>query len=148
MSITACSLLALSMMWGVAIAQQKSAGGGDEAALKALEEKWADANLKGDAVALDAILGDRFIFTSSTGKVEGKAEMLSELRSGDVKYQVSKVDDIKVVVYGDAAVVSGRWTGRVLEKGKTIDATERYTGTYVRQSGQWRCVAAQSTAIK
>ena len=147
MKITACSVLGLLMVWGGAIAQQKSAGG-DEAALKALEEKWDTANLKGDTATLSAIFVDTFISTSNEGKARNKAEILAQLKSGEVKYETSKVDDMKVFVYGDAAVVNGRWTGRVLEKGKTIDTTERYTGTYVRQSGQWRCVAAQSTTIK
>jgi ketosteroid isomerase-like protein len=136
------------MLWGGAIAQQKQAAGGDEAALKAVEEKWDAANLKGDAAALGAIFADTFISTSSEGKVRTRAEMLAQLKSGEIKYQTSKVDDMKVFVYGDAAVVNGRWKAKFVEKGKTVDATERFTDTYIRQNGQWRCVASQGSTIK
>ena len=147
MKIAACSVLGLLMAWGGAFAQQKSAGG-DEAALKALEEKWDTANLKGDTATLSAIFVDTFISTSSEGKVRTKAEILAQLKSGEVKYEISKVDDMKVFVYGDAAVVNGRWKAKFVEKGKLVDTSERFTDTYIRQSGQWRCVASQGSTIK
>ncbi len=145
--IIACSVLGLLMVWGGAIAQQKSVGG-DEAALKALEEKWDTANLKGDTATLSAIFVDTFISTSSEGKVRTKAEILAQLKSGEIKYETSKVDDMKVFVYGDTAVVNGRWKAKFVEKGKPVDTTERFTDTYIRQNGQWRCVASQGSTIK
>ena len=148
MRITIAGVLGLLLLCGGAIAQQKPAAGGEEATLKAIEEKWDAANLKGDAVALGAIFADTFISTSSEGQVRTKAEMLAQVKSGEMKYQISKVDDMKVFVYGDAAVVNGRWKGKFVEKGKTVDTTERFTDTYVRQGGQWRCVASQGSTIK
>ena len=143
----ACSIVGLLMVFGIAAAQQRSAGG-DEAALKALEEKWDAATLKGDTAALDAIFADRFISTTPEGKVRTKAELLAQLKSGDIKYESAKTDDLKIFVYGDAAVVNGRWKGKFVEKGKTVDATERFTDSFVRQNGQWRCVASHASTIK
>ena len=108
MRITVAWVLGFLMLWGSAIAQDKLAVGGAEAALKAIEEKWDAANLKGDAAALGAIFADTFISTSSEGKVRTRAEMLAQVKSGEMKYQTSKVDDMKIFVYGDAAVVNGR----------------------------------------
>ncbi|MCU1335900.1 MAG: hypothetical protein JWO19_1481 [Bryobacterales bacterium] len=147
MRITACSFLGLLMVWAGAFAQQKS-GGGDEAALKAIEEKWDAANMKGDTATLAAILVDTFISTSSEGKTRTKPEVLAQMKSGEIKYETSKVDDMKVYVYGDAAVVNGRWKAKFVEKGKPVDTTERFTDTYVRQNGQWKCVASQGSTIK
>lgn len=127
------------------MAQSKAA---DEAALKALEEKWDAANLKGDVAALGAIFADTFVSTSTEGKVKTKAEILAELKSGEVKYLAAKTDDMKVFVYGDTGVVNGRWKGKFVEKGKTAEVVERYTDTFVRQNGQWRCVASHSSIIK
>jgi len=50
--------------------------------------------------------------------------------------------------YGDAAVVNGRWKIKFVEKGRTVDATDRFTDTYIRQNGQWRCVASQGSTIE
>lgn len=133
------------MLCGSAMTQPKAA---DEAALKALEEKWDAAGMKGDTAALGAILADTFINTSAEGKVRAKAEVLAEMKSGDIKYQNSKVDDMKVYVYGDTGVVSGRWKGKFVLKGKTVDTVERFTDTYIRLNGQWRCVASHGSTIK
>ena len=140
------AVLGLLMIYGGAMAQQKAAS--DEAALKALEGKWDAANLKGDAATLGTILADSFITTSSEGKVQTKAEIVAALRSGDTKYQTSKGEDMKVYLYGDTGVVSVRWTGKFVEKGKNVDTVERYTDTWVRQNGQWRCVASHGSTIK
>ena len=104
--------------------------------------------MKGDSAALGAILADTFISTSTEGKVRAKAELLAEMKSGDIKYQNAKVDDMKVYLYGDTGIVSGRWKGKFVQKGKTVDTVERFTDTFIRQNGQWRCVASQASTIK
>lgn len=144
MRIIAAFVLSLSLVCAGAFAQQKS----DEAALKALEEKWDAANLKGDGAAMGSILADRFITTNSDGKTRTKAEVLAQLKSGETKYQTSKVEDMKVYLYGDAAIVSGRWKGKFTEKGKQLEINERFTDTYIRERGQWRCVASHGSTIK
>lgn len=149
MRTAAYSVLGLFMLSSVVTAQPKPAASADETALRAIEEKWDAANLKGDVAALDAIFADGFISTSPEGKVRTKAEILAQLKSGDIKYQSARADDLKVFVHGDTAIVNGRWTGKFVEKGKTVDSTERFTDTFVRQKdGQWRCVATQGSPIK
>ena len=139
-------VLGLLMILSSGVAQQKT--GADEAALKAMEEKWDAANLKGDAAALNAMFADTFVSTDSDGKVRTKAEVVAALKSGEIKFMASKGSEIKVSVYGDAGVVTGRWAGKFVQKGKTVDTVERFTDTYVRQNGQWRCVASHGSVIK
>ena len=141
----AASVFGVLMLCAAAAGQSK---GGDEAALKAIEAKWDAATLKGDATALGSIIADTYIQTTSEGKVRGRAETLAQLKSGEIKYQSAMADDLKIQVFGDAAVVNGRWRGKYVEKGKQMDVTERFTDTFIRQNGQWRCVATHSTTIK
>jgi uncharacterized protein (TIGR02246 family) len=137
-------LLALTLT-SPALPQQKS----DPAAtLKALEEKWAAAQMKGDIATMAALLADTFVYTTIDGVLRNKAEMIAEIKSGSLKIQTASVDEIKVTFYGDAAVVTGRWRGKGTEDGKPFDDTERWTDTWVRIKGQWRCVASQSTLLK
>jgi len=136
------------MIWGNAAAQQKAAPAGDEAAIRALEEKWDAANLKGDAAALDGLFADSFITTDAEGKVRTKAEVVAALKSGDVKYQAAKSDEIKIYLTGDTAIVSGRWRGKFTEKGKPMDISERFTDTWVKRNGQWRCIASHGSSLK
>ena len=147
MKATIRGVLGLLIVLGVATAQQKSSNA-DETALKMIEEKWDAASLKGDAAALATIFADGFVTTDPEGKVRSKAETLARVKSGEVKFQSAKVDDLKVSLYGDAAVVTGRWKGKFVENGKTVDTTERFSDFFVRQNGQWRCVSSHASTLK
>jgi ketosteroid isomerase-like protein len=120
----------------------------DTADIRALEQQWDTANLRGDAAALDRVLADDFILTGDDGKVHPKAEVISELKSRNITYHSAKTEDLKIILHGDAAVVSGQWRGSYNNRGKTINLLERFTNFYVRRDGQWRCVASHGSAIK
>ena len=143
-----CIAVLLLMIATAGLQQTVSAATGDEAALRAIEEKWDAASVKGDTAALEAIWADSFVSTSVDGVVRTKPEMLARLKAGEVKYLSAKVDDLKVIVSGDTAVVNGRWAGHFVEKGKTTKATERFTDTFVRQGGTWRCLASHASTLK
>ena len=145
MQTAICGVLGLLITLGVATAQQKSA---DQTALRAIEEKWDAASLMGDAATLATIYADGFITTDPEGKVRSKAEALARVKSGAVKYENAKADDLNISIYGDAAVVTGRWKGKFIENGKTVEATERFSDFFVRQNGQWRCVASHASTLK
>ena len=134
------------MMMGVCAAQPKPAG--DEATIKALEEKWDAASLKSDVATLDRLFADKFITTDADGKVKTRAEVLARMKAGDVTYQSAKGDDYKIFVSGDTAIANGHWHGKFTEKGKAIEANERFTDTWIRQNGQWRCLASHSSSLK
>jgi ketosteroid isomerase-like protein len=120
----------------------------DIADIRALEQQWDASNLRGDAAALDRVLASDFFLTGDDGKVHAKAEVLSELKSRNITYQSAKTEDLKIILHGDAAVVSGRWRGSYIRRGKTVNLLERFTNFYVRKDGQWRCVASHGSAIK
>lgn len=120
----------------------------DEATIRELEAKWDAAAVKADVSAYEQILADQFILTGTDGRVQTKSEFLAALKSGKLKYFTAKGEDLKVFLYGDAAVVSGRWTGKFTENGKTSTSVERYTASYARQNGQWRCTSSHSTSLK
>jgi ketosteroid isomerase-like protein len=44
--------------------------------------------------------------------------------------------------------VTGVWTGGGTDAdGKPFNATERFTDTFVKEGGQWKAVATESTAV-
>ena len=120
----------------------------DEAAIRALEAKWDNANLRSDAAALDSLFADSFIATDSDGIVRPKSEVIAELKAGRIKYTAAKSDDLRIILHGDAAVVSGRWTGTFTHNGKTTNLRERFTNFYARLKGQWRCVASHGSTLR
>jgi ketosteroid isomerase-like protein len=142
-----CALATL-LLASFAAAQSKSASADVGAAVMALEEKWTQAQLKGDAAALAALLADTLVITSSEGRVQTKAEYVGRLKSGDTKFTAAKVDEMRVHVYGDTAIVTGRFQGAGTERGKPFQETERWTDTWIKMNGQWLCVASHGSLVK
>ena len=79
--------------------------------------------------------------------VMNKNESLEFARSGKMKFQTYKTSDIRVRVYGDAAVVTGQ-----LERTRSGNRGEfeedwRFTKVYVRRSGRWQVVAWHGSPV-
>ena len=113
-----------------------------------LEREWAAAFVKLDAAAYERIEADDFILTDDAGGIETKAEEVASLRDGGWKVQGLQLDDLKVRVYGDAAVVIGRLIQKAQRKGVDESYTGRFTDTWVRRGGRWQVVASQLTRIR
>jgi ketosteroid isomerase-like protein len=126
-------------------AQTKS--GGVEQELIKLENDWAVAAVKLDVAFFERIYADDFIFTDTDGNVSTKAQQIAILKPGGDVATSAVVDELKVRVYGDAAVVTGRWTSKETIKGTDISGQYRYTDTWVKLAGRWQCVAEHSSKI-
>ena len=50
-------------------------------------------------------------------------------------------------MFGDAAVVTGRYHVKLTYKGQNIDDLVRTTKVFARRGGKWQCVSAQVTRI-
>jgi ketosteroid isomerase-like protein len=109
--------------------------------LERLETVWNEAHVHGDADALDALWADDLEVAVPKMRVMTKAQVLAFARSGRMKFQRYETSELRIRVYGDAAVVTGR-----LQRTRTINGQEttddwRFTKTYVRQSSKWRVVS-------
>ena len=140
-SIWVVAVLVMSAAYSLA-----SPNADDAAAVKGLEEKWAVAASKNDTAAVGSILADTSTLISSDGTLRNKAETLAVMKNR--KYESATEEDIKVSVYGDAAVATGIWRAKGMEQGKPFEEVERFTDTYVKTGGQWKCVASHSSPMK
>jgi ketosteroid isomerase-like protein len=112
-----------------------------------LENDWAKAGLAGDAAALGKLLTPEYVYTNQDSEMATGAEMVAGVKSGATKYTTFAVSDLKVHVYGDSAVVTGKAATKGTENGKSIDMEVRFTDTWVKKDGQWVCAATQVTRI-
>jgi ketosteroid isomerase-like protein len=118
-----------------------------EQALIKLENDWNDATMKRDVVALGRLLSDDYSFTDHDGVISTKAQILAMLKSGEDVVTSAVSTDMKVRVYGDAAVVTGRYTAKEQLKGKDISGTSAFTDTWVKRPGGWVCVATHGSTV-
>lgn len=68
--------------------------------------------------------------------------VLAAVKSGDLKIQSIKLSDMKVQVYGDAAVVIGSAAQAGNFKGQPLTAKIIFTDTFVKRNGKWMAVAS------
>ena len=130
---------------------QKPAGETRESAstkeLVRLEKGWNDAHLDGNANALERLWADDLVVTVPNMPVMDKTESLEFVRSGKMKFRIYKTSDIRIRVYGNAAVVTGQ-----LERTRSANSGEfeddwRFTKVYVRRAGRWQVVAWQGSPV-
>jgi ketosteroid isomerase-like protein len=122
-----------------------------QAELMQLERDIGKANVERDAAFFERVEADEFLFTDSGGGLTTKAEDVDGVRkppNPDVKLLAYDVDEMRVRVYGDAAVVTGRVTTRQLVKGEERTGRSRFTDVFVRREGRWQIVAGHSSRIK
>ena len=146
-----------TLVWGVvallsllvaAQAQDQKMGGGTEQAIAALEQTWADASKASNPEPIASLLADKFVNTDSSGKVTGKAETLASVKAA--KWAKNEISNVTVTVFGKTAIATGDWVGKGTDdKGKPVDAHERWTDTWIEMSGgKWQCVASHGSTIK
>jgi ketosteroid isomerase-like protein len=112
-----------------------------------LEKQRNEAVVKGDTAALDKMTADDYEFTNPSGQVRTKAQILQDIKSGELKYESIDTDDVKARVYGNAAVLTGRATTKGQSGGKDVSGQYRFTRVYVKGKGGWRSVAFQQTRV-
>jgi ketosteroid isomerase-like protein len=125
---------------------QKSGGGAEQEITKFLDQS-RNAALKGDASFSEANLSDDYQRVNAQGRLMTKADLVSELKNGDLKYQSIEVTDMKVRVYGNAAVVTHGADVKGTNKGKDISGSFRVTRVFVKRNGKWQEVSFQATPV-
>lgn len=120
-----------------------------KSAVAALAKQYGAAYLAGDARALDRILDDDWtLITAGCGDEVYKAGQLKDLRSGALKVDRIRDSEVRVRVFGDAAVVTGKRVSTVSYKGRDVSDVTRFSQFYALGDKGWRCVSTQVTSIR
>jgi hypothetical protein len=113
--------------------------------LELREVKSNNAHLAGDAAALDRLWADDTQVIVPNMPPMTKSRSLAFAKSGRMQFQRYETSGIKVRLYGDAAVVTGRLRRTRTISGKQIEDDWRFAKTYTRESGNWRVVLFQAS---
>lgn len=141
---------AVTLSWCVAAQAQKASDSSfsTEEQIKSIEEERNRAILSGDAATLDRMTADDYTFITLRGELRTKAEIVKGFQSGAFKYELRTISELKVRVYGNTAIVTGRSTQKGEENGKDYSGDYRFTRVYVRDKGHWMTEALQTTPIR
>jgi len=116
---------------------------------KLLNDFLAGAS-RNDAATHDRFWAEDVIYTGSSGRRRGKAEIMKDVRSapapkpGDAKTTYSS-EDMRIQQYGNTAIVAFRLVATTEKDGKTEVAKYLNSGTFVKRKGKWQVVNWQAT---
>lgn len=148
MKIFAVGLLCLILSANAALAVSPSSDAkGDEAAVEQVLHDACKAYLHADVEKLTEFLTEDFTLTDASGAISTRADDIEIAKKGTIRYEVFENHDMKVRLYGDSAVVTGR-TRVKGNAGENAFASEfQFTDTLVRHGGRWRVAASHISRV-
>jgi hypothetical protein len=110
-------------------------------------ERWATVVGQADIAELNKLLHTDYIHVHATSLVESKAKFIEALQTGARKYDPIKIEDSKVRVFGDSAVVSGRFILKATTRDRVIEGVNRFVLLVVNTPNGLQVATFQATAI-
>ena len=132
----------------------------DAAELTKLLKDFLAGASHNDVVMHERFWADDVIYTGSSGRRRGKAEIMRDVRSapapkpGDATTTYT-AEDIRIQQYGNTAIVAFRLVATTIKPGTsdgakpgtTEVANYLNTGTFLKRKGKWQVVSWQATKM-
>ncbi len=139
------SLLAVAQVKGKPAQDQTS---NTEESIRQIEQQLTDDMVKGSPAAFEKYMTSNYVCVEPDGAEKNKMDEIQMLTSGDLKYESSKLDQLKVRIFHDAAVVTSRTTDKCTYKGEDASGQFRWTDVFVKQGTEWKLVSSHGTKIE
>jgi len=147
------SMFLASAFLAVTLAAAPAAHDAPEAAkLTAMLHAFLAGAAVNDAAAHDRFWADDLIYTGSSGRRIGKADIMNDVRSAPAPKPedpkaIYTAEDIRIQQYGKAALVAFRLVATTVKAESTTVANYFNTGFFVKRDGIWKAAGWQATKI-
>ena len=105
--------------------------------IQQLGRDWANAEVRGDVAALDAMTTDDFTLVGPLGFVLDKQQWLRRYQGGGLVTQQLSWEEAQVRDYGSAAVSVGVHDQKAEYNGQPADGRFRITHVFVHDGDRW-----------
>ena len=148
----AVSAAAVVFALAVPTAPARAQAAPDSVALVTLLHQFLDGAGRDDRAMHDRFWADDLVYTGSSGRRIGKADILKDVGTAPPPKPEDPVteygaEQVRVRQYGGTAVVAFRLVATTKEKGESHVARYYNTGTFVKRAGKWQAVGWQATRI-
>ena len=110
-----------------------------------LRQAFDDAELRGEADRLDALLADDFLSIGEQGYQLGKREWIDRHR--DFRYLSLETTELDVRHYGPTAIVRCAQRSRASWRGQEMALAVRLSQVWIQEPGGWQLVAIQFSTL-
>jgi ketosteroid isomerase-like protein len=111
------------------------------------EKEWTQAHLETDIETLDRLMHPDYTIIKPEGIVWDKEIALASYIPGKRHWEKAGSSEYIVRIYGDMAIVIGKWEARGINNGEPFDYSARYTSIWIKENGKLMMVSDQSTEI-
>jgi ketosteroid isomerase-like protein len=118
----------------------------DDARLRQIQQDLVRAWREKDRAVVERILAPEWSVTQADGSILTRATVVGSFFDS-VSFDSNTVDDIGVMLYGDAAVVRGRTACSGRFNGERFDVRIRFTDVFIKRDGRWQAVASHASPL-
>ena len=116
-----------------------------------LQKEFQDKCVAGDVDAISAMMTDDAIFIHGNGAIQGKAEFLNSIKSGQLSLSAYDLKDPKVILFNGGAIVSGL-EDLAFKPPAGSNAPPRVihmrgSAVWIQSAGAWHLVLDQDTTL-
>lgn len=125
----------------------------DAAQLTQLLNEFLAGASRGDVAMHERFWADDVIYTGSSGRRRGKADIMRDVREEAAKPKTNEpqtvytAEDIRIQQYDTTAIVAFRLVGTSDKNGTKEVKNYLNSGTFLKRNGKWQVVNWQATAV-
>ena len=119
----------------------------DEHYLRQIDCEWNEAYPNCDVETLDRIIAADWKCIDGAGRMISKQQLLERVAANPNPFDSHEFDEFSLRIFGDAAIVMGRLSGRGRNEEGNFSFQQRYMRVYVKRDGRWQAVATQVTVV-
>jgi ketosteroid isomerase-like protein len=109
--------------------------------------RWADAEQRADAAAIDALLAEDFVAVGPLGFTLSKADWLARHTAGDLKYERFQFTETQARTFGTTRIVIAHQVAKGAHQGHPIPTNLRATAILVERNAGWQVVGMHMSFI-
>ena len=110
-------------------------------------ELFCQAMISADENSLNEMTAEKLSYGHSAGYVEGKAEFIRKLTSGENDFVSISLSNQTISVSGNVAVVRHRLEAKTSDNGKPNDIKLLVLMVWQKQNKEWKLIARQAVKI-
>lgn len=113
-----------------------------------IEDNFNAAVISNKIEEIKKCITDDWVLVDSQGGIIPKERFFSALEQGLLSHTTMTKEVLRVKVYGDIALATGRGQNTGIWQGQPMVADEWITDIYKRENDKWLCVLTHLTPVK
>lgn len=113
-----------------------------------IEDNFNVAVISNNVHEIKKCITSDWVLVDSQGGIIPQEGFFKVLEKGSLRHSTMTKEILRVKVYGDIALVTGRGQNTGSWQGQPLEADEWITDVYKKENNQWLCVLTHLTPVK